>query len=42
MELPLVTGQPALLLSKNIKQNRVVGMFDYPELCEYLESDAHH
>ena len=27
---------------KNIKQDRVVGVFDYPELCEYLESGAHH
>ncbi len=27
---------------KNIKQDRVVGVFDYPELCEYLESDAHY
>jgi len=27
---------------KNIKQDRVVGVFDYPELCEYLESSAHH
>ena len=25
---------------KNIKQDRVVGMFDYPELCEYLKSGA--
>ncbi|CAG8622935.1 104_t:CDS:1, partial [Racocetra persica] len=21
---------------KNIKQDRVIGVFDYPELCEYL------
>ena len=21
---------------KNIRQDRVIGMFDYPELCEYL------
>ena len=27
---------------KNIKQNRDVDVFDYPELCEYLESGAHH
>ena len=27
---------------KNIKQNRVVDVFDYSELCEYLESGAHH
>ena len=27
---------------KNIRQNRIVGVFDYPELCEYLESGAHH
>ena len=30
------------IIVKNIKQNRVVGVFDYPELSEYLESDAHH
>ena len=24
---------------KNIRQDRVVGVFDYPELSEYLESD---
>jgi len=27
---------------KNIKQDRVVDVFDYPELCEYLKSGAHH
>ena len=27
---------------KNIKEDRVVGVFDYPELCEYLESGANH
>jgi len=27
---------------KNIKQDRIVGVFDYPELCEYLESGTHH
>ena len=27
---------------KNIRQDRVVGVFDYFELCEYLESGAHH
>jgi hypothetical protein len=27
---------------KNIRQDRVVGVFDYPELCEYLESGSHH
>ena len=27
---------------KNIKQDRVVGVFDYPKLYEYLESGAHH
>ena len=27
---------------KNIKQDRIVGVFDYPELCEYLESGARH
>jgi len=27
---------------KNVRQDRVVGMFDYPELCEYLELGAHH
>ena len=27
---------------KNKRQDRVVGVFDYPELCEYLESGAHH
>jgi len=27
---------------KNIRQDKVVGVFDYPELCEYLESSAHH
>ena len=27
---------------RNIRQNRVVGIFDYPELCEYLESGARH
>ena len=34
-----VTG---FITVKNIKQDRVVGVFDYPELCEYLESDAHY
>jgi len=28
-----VTG---FITVKNIKQDRVVGMFDYPKLCEYL------
>ena len=27
---------------KNIKQDRVVGVFDYSKLCEYLKSGAHH
>ena len=27
---------------KNKRQDRVVGVFDYPELCEYLESGTHH
>jgi hypothetical protein len=27
---------------KNTRQDRVVGVFDYPELSEYLESGAHH
>ena len=27
---------------KNIRQDRVVGVFNYSELCEYLESSAHH
>ena len=22
---------------KNIKEDRVIGVFDYPELCDYLE-----
>ena len=27
------------IIVKNIRQDRVVGVFDYPELCDYLESD---
>ncbi|CAG8634708.1 14473_t:CDS:2 [Funneliformis mosseae] len=27
---------------KNVRQDRVVGIFDYSKLCEYLESGAHH
>ena len=27
---------------KNVRQDRVVGVFDYLELCEYLKSSAHH
>ena len=34
-----VTG---FITVKNIKEDRVVGVFDYPELCEYLESGANH
>ncbi|GET66876.1 hypothetical protein RIR_jg25244.t1 [Rhizophagus irregularis DAOM 181602=DAOM 197198] len=26
---------------KNKRQDRIVGVFDYPELSEYLESDWH-
>lgn len=29
-------GQPGFITVKNKRQDRVVGVFDYPELCEYL------
>ena len=31
----------AYVTIKNIRQDKIVGVFDYPELCEYLESGAH-
>ncbi len=30
------------IIVKNIRQDRVVGVFDYPELCKYLESGTHY
>ena len=32
----------SFIIVKNIKENRVIDVFDYFELSEYLESDAHH
>ena len=31
-----------LITVKNKRQDRIVGVFDYPELCEYLKLGAHH